>query len=367
MHVARSTHVALAIAALAACGRINFGELDDAGVLTPDTTLACNTRFKLFDAAATDPRLSASATPARIVAAWIDDDARLVVGGVVMQATDRGQPFTSPQLDPGQTITAVAIAAAGTTILRAIRDVTSTQTETRLYDDGSLDALTSTTILPAMAIRGPHGAAATGNTTGAIFTLIGQTPDPDTIATAGLDMNNVAIHPPWAHGGESVTGTHVPFEDQIAVLLATVPQCRLSSFSADLSSLGTAFLFGMGTCTQLFGAHIPGRLDLLLVNHDVPTGSVVHRIATLADVPAATTLRTPAREPRATAVADGYWVTYRTGARLEAVWIDITGTAETPKLLGPVATDTGHDVVTRAGEAYAIWLDSGLQIARLCR
>jgi hypothetical protein len=65
-------------------------------------------------------------------------------------------------------------------------------------------------------------------------------------------------------------------------------------------------------------------------------------------------------------VADGYWVTYETGGQLEAVHIDITGAKGTLVPLGPLATATAHDVVVKDGEAYAIWLQDGLELAHLC-
>jgi hypothetical protein len=93
---------------------------------------------------------------------------------------------------------------------------------------------------------------------------------------------------------------------------------------------------------------------------------IATRSGTTYTIPGESRLQSPANEPRIVGVADGYWVTYETGGQLEAVHVDITGAKGTLVPLGPLATATAHDVVVKDGEAYAIWLQDGLELAHLC-
>jgi hypothetical protein len=114
----------------------------------------------------------------------------------------------------------------------------------------------------------------------------------------------------------------------------------------------------------------PGRTDALLVRHDVTDNDLNHVIATRSGatytIPGEGRLQSPANEPRIAGVAAGYWVTYETNGQLEAVHVDTTGAKGTLVALGPLAAATAQDVVLKDGEAYAIWVQDGLELAHLC-
>jgi hypothetical protein len=114
----------------------------------------------------------------------------------------------------------------------------------------------------------------------------------------------------------------------------------------------------------------PGRSDALLVRHDLVDGDINHVIATRSGmnytIPGESRLRNPANEGRPVGVADGYWVSYETSGTLEAVHLDLAATKGTPVALGPLGEPTAQGTVVKDGEAYAIWLQDGLELAHLC-
>jgi hypothetical protein len=151
------------------------------------------------------------------------------------------------------------------------------------------------------------------------------------------------------------------------------PAAKCTIETVDLAVTGHGSELGWGTagdCSQPMLGYSPGRTDALLVRHDVSDNDLNHVIAARSGasytVPGESRLQSPAYEPRIAGVAAGYWVTYETNGQLEAVHVDVTGAKGTRVALGPLTSATAQDVVVEDGEAYAIWVQDGLELAHLC-
>jgi len=92
-------------------------------------------------------------------------------------------------------------------------------------------------------------------------------------------------------------------------------------------------------------------------------GTVVHTDRTLA-APGAVT--TGATEPRAATTTAGTWVTYAKSGMAEAQLLDATGAPQKTVMLGPISDASAHAVVSTGDTAYALWIGSDLELARLC-
>jgi hypothetical protein len=152
---------------------------------------------------------------------------------------------------------------------------------------------------------------------------------------------------------------------------ATANNCSVDI--VDLAVTAHAGATGWGTnglCMQPTLGYSPGRSDALLVRHDMTDNDLNHVIATRAGsaytVPGESRLQSPANEARIAGVSDGYWAAYETAGQLEAVHVDFAGAKGTLVPLGPLTMAAAHDVFVKGGEAYAIWVQDGLELAHLC-
>jgi hypothetical protein len=351
-----------------ACGRLHFAEVPadapDAPVDATRFALACNTPVMLVPAPA-GAQLGAYATATSLVAEWIDDGGLLGLAFVDVLAADQvtARLATDP-LDTGYK--AAAAAADGDLVVAAYTQNGTSHIEVL---DSSLHEIGASTT--TLGVLGPHAVAMTGATTGVIA------------AVAGNDAmtNRAQIVPVHADGtlgtpvddGALRTRSSLVHVGSVLAIVNEIPTSRCAVQTIDLAVTAHGMQTGWGTdgdCSQPILGYSPGRSDALLVRHDVSDGDLNHVIATRAGatytVPGESRLRNPANEPRIAGVADGYWVTYETGGALEAVFVDVTGAKGTLVPLGPLAVATSHDVVVKDGEAYALWLQDGLELAHLC-
>jgi hypothetical protein len=310
-------------------------------------------------------QVGAAVTSSSVIAGWIDETGLLGIGIVEIPAPDRASAhLATDPLDTGVTIAATA--ASGDLVVSAY-----TQNGTGHIEvlDASLHEIGASPT--TLAVLGPHAVAMTGATTGVIA------------AVTGNDMmtNRAQIIPVLADGtlgtpvDDGTAHTHsslVNVGDALAIVNdAPATKCIVTTIGLGVTAHGTETGWGTsGDCSQPMLGYSPGRLDALLVRHDISDNDLNHVIATRSGttytIPGESRLQSPANEPRIVGVADGYWVTYETGGQLEAVHVDITGAKGTLVPLGPLTTATAHDVIVKDGEAYAIWLQDGLELAHLC-
>lgn len=357
------------LVAVAGCGRLHFQEVADA---TPDTpadapplALACNTPVQVA-AAAPAAQLGAFVTGSSIVARWIGAGGQLSIGRIRLFDAEHVQAQVTA--DPAATgYTAAASAAGADVVVSAYTQGGTSYVEVL---DGALHTLAGPTATP-IGVLGAHAVAMTGAATGPVAAVAGN--DAMTSRAEVVPVNaDGTLGTPVDAGPVRTAMSLVPIGDVLAIVnQATANNCNIQTLDLAVTAHGAASGWGTnGQCQQPMLGYSPGRADALLVRHDMTDGDLNHVIATRAgatfSTPVESRLRNPANEPRIAGVADGYWVTYETAGQLEAVHVDVTGTTGTPVALGPLSEITAHDVVVAGGEAYAIWLQDGLELAHLC-
>jgi hypothetical protein len=324
----------------------------------------CNTPVRLADAPPTAQAV-ADVAGTTIIAGWIDVDGGLGIAVVTIVPPDR--VVAQVEIDPLDTGYTAASTAAGSNLLVSAFTENGTShvevLDTTLHEIGS--SVTSVGVL------GPHAVAMTGASTGVVAAVAGN--DANTNRAVIVPVNaDGTLGTPVDDGAVHARSSLVNVGDALAIVNeATSTNCSVQTIDLGITAPGAATLWGAaGDCSQPLLGYSPGRSDALLVRHDVTDGDLNHVIATRAGatytIPGESRLKNPANEPRITGVADGYWVTYETGGQLEAVHVDVGGVKGTVVPLGPLAVTTSHDVVTLNGEAYAIWVQDGLELAHLC-
>jgi hypothetical protein len=351
---------------VAGCGRLHFDGPDapDAPADAAPLALACNTPVHLVDAPAA-AQLGAVVTSSSVIAGWIDGTGLFGIGIIEIPAPDQALAhLATDPLDTGYTVAATA--ASGDRVVSAYTQNGTSHIEVL---DGGLHELGSSPT--SLTVLGPHAVAMTGAATGVIA------------AVAGNDAmtNRAAIIPVNADGtlgtpiDDGVVHTHsslVNIGDALAVVNdAPATKCTVQTIDLAVTAHGAQTGWGTsGDCSQPMLGLSPGRTDALLVRHDISDNDLNHVIATRSGatytIPGESRLQSPANEPRIAGVAAGYWVTYETSGQLEAVLVDFTGVKGTPVALGPLSAATAQDVVVEDGEAYAIWVQDGLELAHLC-
>jgi hypothetical protein len=349
---------------VAGCGRLHFDAAADAPVDAAPLALACNTPVHLVDAPVA-AQLGAVVTSASVIAGWIDDTGLLGIGIVEILAPDQAlaQLATDP-LDTGYTVAATA--ASGDRVVAAY-----TQNGTNHIEvlDASLHEIGSSTT--TLAVLGSHAVAMTGATTGVIAAVTGNDTMTNRAAIVPVNADGM-LGTPVDDGAIHTRSSLVNIGDALAIVNAgAATKCGVETIGFAITAHGAQTGWGTaGDCSQPLLGYSPGRLDALLVRHDVSDNDLNHVIATRAGatytIPGESRLQSPANEPRIAGVADGYWVTYETNGQLAAVHVDVTGAKGTLVPLGPLSAATAQDVVVTNGEAYAIWVQDGLELAHLC-
>ena len=356
----------LAIAVLLAGCRLHFDDRPtDAAADAPPHQLACNTPVKLFDTPI-GTSLSAVSTSTSILAAWIEPDGHLGVGRARLVAAD--QVIATDLSVPGDTgYTAIANAAANDVIVGAYTENGTSYVEVLDANLVTIGTRQSTSV----AVTSPLAVAMTGSTTGVIAAVTGN----------DLITNRAAILPVNADGtlGTEVDSGNVNNRSMIVnagtrftiVDNPPVNTCEIKTADLAVTSRTTTVAWGTtGQCTQPVIAYSPGRADALLVRHDLTDNDLNHTIATRSGQNYATApenrLRNPGSEARPVGVADGYISSYETGGTLEAAHVDFAAVVGTPIPLGPLSEPTAHATVIHGTDVYVIWLQDGLELARLC-
>ena len=337
----------------------------DAAADAAPLALACNTPVKLGDAPL-GGKLTAAATTSAIIAAWIEPDGHLATGGA---------DFVAPLevvgrvgVDPGDTnYTAVATTAAGDTIISAYTHDAMNYVELL---DPQLVTLAGPTPVP-VGVLGPRGIVVTGLTGGPIAAVSGN--DMGTNRAELLAVHNDGtVSPPFDNGNVNTLTTIANVGDRLAIVdIPPTNTCEVKTADLAVTSRTLAVNWGTaGQCTEGTLAYSPGRSDALLVRHDLTDGDLNHVIATRSGlnytIPGENLIKKPSDQPRPVGVADGYWVSYETAGTLEAVHVSFAGIIGTPVALGALADPTAHETVIHGTDAYAIWVQDGLELARLC-
>jgi len=239
--------------------------------------------------------------------------------------------------------------------------------------DANLETIGSVTALP-QAIGGARAVAATGSTTGPIAAVTTIKMSTDQTLIYGIAADG-SLSPPLALASANpiAESSLTNVGDRIAIVNASsVNNCFVRTIDLGIQSASATTGWGTANeCTQPQLGYAPGRSDALLIRHDLTDGDLNHVVGTRNGVtytiPGESRLRNPGNEPRPVGVADGYWVSYETGGTLEAAHVDFAGVVGTVAMLGPLADPTAHGTVVVAGEAYALWVQDGFELARLCQ
>ena len=356
----------VAIAVMLAGCRFHFGDRPaDAALDAPPLAVACNTPVKLGDAPP-GGKLTAAATTASIVAGWIEPDGHLATGAADFIAPL--QAYGRVAADPADVnYTVVAATASGDTIISAYTHDGASYVELL---DPQLRTLAGPTASP-VGVLGARGIAATLQAAGPIAAVAGN--DATTNRAEILPVNrDGTIGTPVDSGNVNTLSTITNVGTRLAIVdIPPTNTCEIKTADLAVASRTTTVSWGTaGQCTEGTVAYSPGRSDALLVRHDLTDADLNHVIATASGqnytIPGEMRLRNPGNEPRPVGVADGYWVSYETGGTLEAAHVDFAGVVATPVVLGPLADATAHGTVVFGGEAYAIWVQDGLELAHLC-
>lgn len=355
--------------------RLHFDPERDGGSDGPTVegrtiTLPCNTATLLTPIVrAGAPSVSAAATDTSLAAIWRTDAATIAAVVAHLDAVDQVTVTTATEDVLASSVLqgSATLASNGATFLLASSPVGSMMTIGQLFD-ATLTQRVGAPFAPALTITHPRAATAL-RASGFDYALAGRN-DAGTTTVFGLRPDGTA--------GLQTAGTYerqavVALDDQVLVVGSSSTQnCRAEIVDLDTATVGAAVPFGTGgQCTEAIAAHGVGRGDLLAIRHDTIDVDANHQIGTFVgttlSLPGESRLATPANEPRAVAVTDGYWTTVEATGMLIVVRVDLAGVIGTPFALGPVAAIDAHDVVVRGDVAYAMWLTTdGAQVARLC-
>jgi len=338
---------------LAACGTHKL----DLGDGASDLGIGCNKPQPLLAVTAAIPRLASAASGSHLVVGWTADDATFGNARITLDGADHIAAVDRDSLGSGGNYTGVSLAMADDhTVLIAL----GTQDgHTRLVIDPGAP-LTTTVQMTA-----PNAAVATGGTPA--FALAGNDSATGMASMIGIDvMGTVSAPVPIGTIGARLVATRIKDGLAIGEVLAA-NTCELVPIDAAVTRSGTAIMFGAKQkCTQAVAAYTDASGETLLFHHDdggSVIGTVVHADRTLA-APGAVT--TGATEPRAATTTAGTWVTYAKSGMAEAQLLDATGAPQKTVMLGPISDASAHTVVSTGDTAYALWIGSDLELARLC-
>ena len=336
----------------------------------PPRGLTCNTPVELTTIVpAAAPRLSAATTTTHLGAVWITDAGQVGGVAVALPSADTVQ-LTSYREQLGALseapLTFASLAALPTSFLvtASFASASNIATFAQPFDD----ALTQpgSAVVLDVSLTDPHGAAASIDTS--LFVVAGR----GVTSTTALIVSPKGVEVRRANLTASPDRL-VALGSPVAVLSSsTTAACAIQLINVGTGTLGSGASWGTaGQCTEPFAAHLPTRMDALLLRHDTIDNDINHTIAGLGgggiQITGENRLGTPAEEGRAVAVSDGYWTTYYAAGMLIAEKVDPAGVIGTAHLLAPLATPQGHDLVVRGDDAYAVWsTGGGLWLARLC-
>ena len=345
-------HRCLAVLGLAACG----GHPLDLGDGASDVGLACNQPQKLLAATASIPRLAAAAAGSHLAVGWTADDATL---GSARIALDGADHIAAVERDafatPGNwTGVSIAMTDAATLVALGRQDGHST-----LVVNGGTPIDTTVQILApgaAVATGGPPDFMVAGDdSANGMASVIGVGADGS--VTAPVSIGSIAAR---------LVATRIK-DGLAAVDVLNSNTCEIVPVDSAVTRSGVAIMFGTKQkCTQGAGTFVDAMTGTLLVHHDDSGAVIATPMKPDRTLGAAATVAPAGTEPRAAATTTGTWVTYSASGMLEAVLLDATGAPGKHVTLGPIGDATSQTVVTAGDTAYALWLDTDLELARLC-
>lgn len=338
---------------LAACG----GHAVDLGDGASDVGIGCNQPQPLLAVTATIPRLAAAASGSHLVVGWTADDSSFGNARITLDGADHIAAVDRDSLGHGGSYTGVSLAMADDyTILIALG---MQDGHTQLVIDPGAPLMTT------VQLTAPGGAVATGGSPE--FALAGNDSATGMASIIGITAMGV-VSAPIAIGTVAPRLVATRIKDGLAIgEVVAANTCELVPIDAAVTRSGSAIMFGAKQkCTQAVGAYADKSGETMLLHHDdggLVIGTVVHTDRTLAAPGAVTTAAT---EPRAASTSAGTWVTYAKGGMVEAQLLDATGASQKTVKLGAISDASAHAVVSTGESAYALWIGSDLELARLC-
>ncbi|HUS29780.1 MAG TPA: hypothetical protein VMZ53_14850 [Kofleriaceae bacterium] len=361
--------LALLLVAVTGCGRIGFDTPGDGNNDSQASlALTCNKPVRLVQPAElVYPRLAGIATQQRIGAAWIEKSDAIVSGGAAFETDELLANPGTTVFTPGSVgYTAVSLASNGPTFIGAgaINDATVF----RLYDSASLQPI-APDLTDSTVIQNPHAITSVDAASGKSYAFVGSDPAGN-VNLYGISATNqisggVVIGFQDSYIGITTMGARFT----IAIVSTDSGQCELASVAVDFGDTGPLIPFGGAECVQPTMAYAPGRSDFLLLTYDTALDTILQRITTISGstlTPGAPTDFGGGTQPRAVATPSGYWATYHVASTVRAKHLSFAGVEDFDVFLGAAPDDTSHDLVTRKGEAYALWMSDALYVAHLC-